>query len=211
MAEDTTRSGAAAVRAAAADVTTALGAHLAAVERMAGEQDPAVQGAYDALRAALARYDDLLFDTYGEVAPYRLPEPLQLDEGFEAVPLAEGPPRLGVVARWEFVVEEPARLAERAREVWDTEVAGEPDAYDDPVAASGAALGELVDAVGAETVSAGAHDYGLAFVGSTMWVIESAETGEEADDEDWRDIAFDDVEPELVVFRADVHASNAAS
>jgi hypothetical protein len=213
MTQDSTRPGAAEVRAAAADLTAALGAHLSAVERMTGEQDPAVQAAYDALRTALSRYDDLLFDSYGEVTPYRVPGPVEREEAFEAVPLHHGPPRLGVVARWEFVVEDGAALAERALEVWDPDLAEVPDVEVDPMSAAGAALGELVDAVGTDTVAASAHEYGLAFAGSTLWVLESALAGAEAvgDDaevEDWRDEAFDDVEPDFVVFRADVHAND---
>jgi len=216
MAEDSTRPGAAEVRAAAAELTTALQAHLSAVERMVAEQDPAVQRAYDALRTALSRYDDLVFDAYGEVTPYRLAEPTQLDQGYEAVPVREGPPRLGVVARWEFVVEDAALLADRASEVWDPDAAGSPGDASDPLARAGRALGELVDAAGADAVAAQAHELGLTYAGSTLWVVESeaseeGETGGDGDREDWRDLAFDDVDPDLVIFRADVHSGGGYS
>ena len=48
----------------------ALDAHLAAVEARAGENDPHVQAAYDALASAGERYDDALFSAYEEVTPF---------------------------------------------------------------------------------------------------------------------------------------------
>lgn len=48
----------------------ALDAHLAAVEARAGENDPRVQAAYDALASAGEAYDDALFSAYEEVTPF---------------------------------------------------------------------------------------------------------------------------------------------
>jgi hypothetical protein len=58
------------VRAAVAGLKAALDAHLAAVEARAGENDPHVQAAYDALASAGETYDDALFSAYEEVTPF---------------------------------------------------------------------------------------------------------------------------------------------
>jgi hypothetical protein len=58
------------VRAAVAGLKSALDAHLAAVEARAGENDPHVQAAYDALASAGETYDDALFSAYEEVTPF---------------------------------------------------------------------------------------------------------------------------------------------
>ncbi len=58
------------VRAAIEGLKAALDAHLAAVEARAGENDPHVQAAYDALASAGEAYDDALFSAYEEVTPF---------------------------------------------------------------------------------------------------------------------------------------------
>jgi hypothetical protein len=58
------------VRAAVAGLKAALDVHLAAVEARAGENDPNVQAAYDALASAGETYDDALFSAYEEVTPF---------------------------------------------------------------------------------------------------------------------------------------------
>jgi hypothetical protein len=58
------------VHAAVAGLKAALDAHLAAVESRAGENDPHVQAAYDALASAGETYDDALFSAYEEVTPF---------------------------------------------------------------------------------------------------------------------------------------------
>jgi hypothetical protein len=58
------------VRAAVDGLKSALDAHLAAVESRAGENDPHVQAAYDALASAGEIYDDALFSAYEEVTPF---------------------------------------------------------------------------------------------------------------------------------------------
>jgi hypothetical protein len=58
------------VRAAVDVLKAALDAHLAAVESRAGENDPRVQAAYDALASAGEAYDDVLFAAYEEVTPF---------------------------------------------------------------------------------------------------------------------------------------------
>jgi hypothetical protein len=68
------------VRAAVAGLKSALDAHLAAVEARAGENDPHVQAAYDALASAGEAYDDALFSAYEEVTPFG---PVESDEDEE--------------------------------------------------------------------------------------------------------------------------------
>jgi hypothetical protein len=58
------------VRAAIEGLKSALDAHLTAVEARAGENDPHVQVAYDALASAGEVYDDALFSAYEEVTPF---------------------------------------------------------------------------------------------------------------------------------------------
>lgn len=58
------------VRAAVEALKAALDVHLTAVEARAGENDPNVQAAYDALAAAGEAYDDALFSAYEEVTPF---------------------------------------------------------------------------------------------------------------------------------------------
>jgi hypothetical protein len=58
------------VHAAATGFKAAIDAHLAAVEARAGENDPHVQAAYDALASAGEAYDDALFSAYEEVTPF---------------------------------------------------------------------------------------------------------------------------------------------
>jgi len=74
------------VRAAVAGLKSALDAHLAAVESRAGENDPHVQAAYDALASAGETYDDALFSAYEEVTPFG---PVESDEDEEADDEAE--------------------------------------------------------------------------------------------------------------------------
>src|SRR5450432_2751349 len=68
------------VHAAAEGFKAALDAHLAAVESRAGENDPHVQAAYDALASAGETYDDALFSAYEEVTPFG---PVDSDEDDE--------------------------------------------------------------------------------------------------------------------------------
>jgi hypothetical protein len=58
------------VRSALDALKAALDSHLAAVEARAGENDPRVQAAYDALASAAEAYDDALFSAHEEVTPF---------------------------------------------------------------------------------------------------------------------------------------------
>jgi len=70
MADDETPATSEQVHAAVEALKAALDAHLAAVESRAGENDPQVQAAYDALASAGEAYDDALFSAYEEVTPF---------------------------------------------------------------------------------------------------------------------------------------------
>jgi hypothetical protein len=72
------------VRTAVAGLKAALDAHLAAVEARAGENDPNVQAAYDALASAGEAYDDALFSAYEEVTPFGPVESEDDDEEADA-------------------------------------------------------------------------------------------------------------------------------
>jgi hypothetical protein len=72
------------VRAAVAGLKSALDTHLAAVEARAGENDPHVQAAYDALASAGEAYDDALFSAYEEVTPFGPVESEDEDEEADA-------------------------------------------------------------------------------------------------------------------------------
>jgi hypothetical protein len=72
------------VRAAVAGLKSALDTHLAAVEARAGENDPHVQAAYDALASAGEAYDDALFSAYEEVTPFGPVESDDEDEEADA-------------------------------------------------------------------------------------------------------------------------------
>ncbi|PWJ25167.1 hypothetical protein ATK17_1279 [Branchiibius hedensis] len=63
----------------ATDPRVALAAFVAALERhfevvaaRRGEQDPAVEAAYQSLAEAFDEYDRALMDTYGEVTPFEI-------------------------------------------------------------------------------------------------------------------------------------------
>jgi len=71
------------VRSAVEALKAALDSHLAAVEARAGENDPQVQAAYDALAAAGEAYDDALFSAYEEVTPFGPVEGID-DDGDDA-------------------------------------------------------------------------------------------------------------------------------
>lgn len=70
MADDESPATAEQVRSTLDALKTALESHLAAVEARAGENDPRVQAAYDALASAAEAYDDTLFSAYEEVTPF---------------------------------------------------------------------------------------------------------------------------------------------
>lgn len=59
-------------RAALEQLTTALQEHLVAVSQKRGDNDPAVEAAYNAIADAFESYEDALFAEYDEVTPLDL-------------------------------------------------------------------------------------------------------------------------------------------
>jgi hypothetical protein len=80
MADDESPATSEQVRSTLDALKTALESHLAAVEARAGENDPRVQAAYDALASAAEAYDDALFSAYEEVTPFGPVETADDDE-----------------------------------------------------------------------------------------------------------------------------------
>lgn len=192
-----------AARAAVDRLGVALSAHLAAVENRSGEHDPAVQGAYLELRAAAAAYDDLLYNAHGEVTPFDLPDLPDDDaeqdadeEGGEVVAdSGGGPPRLALLARWDFTVADADLLRATAAA-----------AVGEEVASPGVALAALSAAQGHSRIAdvQAAAAAGLRWHGATTWVVEATDAEPGADGEEWMDDAFIDAEPGSVLCRVDV-------
>jgi hypothetical protein len=195
-----TLDGPAAVRAAADRLSVAVAAHLAAVENRAGEQDPGVQAAYAELRAAAAEYDDLLYDAHGEVTPFDIaeadePDDDADDEGVEGEAREIiGPPRLCVLARWDYTVHDPARLIQAASEAVGQEIDN-----------LGVALAAFVDAKGHSGVADlnVAIEAGMRWHGVTSWVLLAADADANTDSTDWMDDAFDYADPDEILCRVD--------
>ena len=70
-------------RAALDRLIAALEAHFNAVQARHGEDDPAVDDAYDVLADAFEVYDDALGTVYGEATPFYLGEEEEDEEGSE--------------------------------------------------------------------------------------------------------------------------------
>ena len=77
-------------RAALDRFVAALEAHYHAVAARRGEDDPAVDDAYDVLADAFEVYDDALATVHGEATPFYLVD--DEDEGLEDEPVAEDEP-----------------------------------------------------------------------------------------------------------------------
>ena len=183
------------IRAAAEDVKAAIDRHLAAVRVRRGEDDPVVQEAYDALRAAAEAYDDLLFETFDEVTPFEFgPQP---GTG-AAVDLDEEPETLTVLLRRDYDVVDADALLESGR-VARAELDGAADAEagdDEADEQVGAAIYHLVHAYGVDGLHARAEELGLEPVGGTMWLVDDVPGDLEGD-------AFAGADPELVRLRLD--------
>ncbi|MGQ0464396.1 MAG: hypothetical protein ACT4QG_03645 [Sporichthyaceae bacterium] len=162
----------------------ALDAHLDAVEKKSGENDPAVQATFLELREACTDYDEALFDDHDEVTPFDLP-PLPDDEEDDDDSYG---PRITVLARWDFSIADPARLVAAASEALGSEV-------DDPAVAA-TLLAHMGSRSGLGT-SAAAADAGLLWHGTVTATVpcDYAEP-----DAEWMEEAFaEGVEPEDVL------------
>ncbi|WP_306319286.1 MULTISPECIES: hypothetical protein [unclassified Streptomyces] len=195
---------AAEVRAAAEAVKAALDAHLAAVERRSGEDDPAVYEAFNELAAAAEEYDELLYDRYDEVTPFEIPG------GEDSLPPYAGPEEpnaLSVLIRRDYAVVEPQRLLAQAGRVADLDADADVDADSESVNGAGssvhAALGVLFGEFEPDEIASRHKEFGLEEGDSTLWVTASDEP---ADPGDWLEGPFEQVDPQRVVCRFDVSA-----
>ncbi|HEX3610909.1 MAG TPA: hypothetical protein VHU88_04410 [Sporichthyaceae bacterium] len=177
-------------------LVAALSDHLAAAEKRTGEQDPAVQTAFLAVRAAAAAYDDALYDEHDEVTPFDLPE-LHTDEPDESEGSAEEPDRFALLARWDFSVVDPDLL-----------LAAGSDALREEVDSSAVAVAALAHVHGHSGLvdRARANTLGLHWHGATTWVV-PADEDPRSDTADWMDEAFVDIDPDAVLCRFDVPVS----
>jgi hypothetical protein len=175
-----------AARDALNDLIEALERHWAAAAERASENDPAVTGAYRALRAAAAAYDDALYREHDEVTPFELPDPApQSDPGDVEL----DPRRFSVLARWDFTITDP-----KALNLATNEEAGSP----------AEALAMLAADRGHSAL--GDPDAGLAvglqWHGATTWVLPTFDAV--GDDASWMDDAFGEADPDEVLCRFDV-------
>ncbi|GGR78770.1 hypothetical protein GCM10010269_17480 [Streptomyces humidus] len=186
---------AAEVRAAAEAVKTALDRHLAAVERRTGEDDPAVNEAFNELAAAAEVYDELLYDRYDEVTPFEIPG------AEDSLPPYEGPEEpnaLSVLIRRDYAVAEPQRLLAQAQRV----EAADAEAVGAEVASTvHGALGILFGEFEADEIASRHKEFGLEEGDSTLWVLAADEPAEPGE---WLEAPFDDTDAGRVVCRFDV-------
>jgi hypothetical protein len=174
-----------AVRPALEALRQALDDHLAEVEQRSGEQDPAVQDAYERLRNAAMEYDDALFDAYDEVTPFTFVEP-QTAEPVEVA--TEHPQRLTLLVRVDLHVEDLARVLEAGRQARQVTATAEERLTTTGTATGaatpdngvpeidthiGAALGAIVDAHGVDALREEPEEFGLTPAGSTLWVVDA--------------------------------------
>ncbi|MET8474454.1 hypothetical protein ABZY90_38225 [Streptomyces sp. NPDC006422] len=189
---------AAEVRAAAEAVKAALDAHLAAVERRSGEDDPTVYEAFNELAAAAEEYDELLYDRYDEVTPFEIPG------GEDSLPPYAGPEEpnaLSVLIRRDYAVVEPQRLLSQAGRVADLDEDG--SAGNGAGSSVHAALGVLFGEFEPDEIATRHKEFGLEEGDSTLWVTASDEPAEPGE---WLESPFDQVDPQQVVCRFDVSA-----
>lgn len=198
---------AAEVRAAAEAVKAALDAHLAAVERRSGEDDPAVYEAFNELAAAAEEYDELLYDRYDEVTPFEIPG------GEDSLPPYAGPEEpnaLSVLIRRDYAVVEPQRLLAQAGRVadLDEDVASDAEAANGAGSSVHAALGVLFGEFEPDEIASRHKEFGLEEGDSTLWVTASDEPAEAGE---WLEAPFEQVDPQRVVCRFDVRSEEHKS
>ncbi|MFE9258685.1 hypothetical protein [Streptomyces sp. NPDC006879] len=190
---DAARPTAAEVRAAAEAVKAALDHHLDAVERRAGDDDPAVYAAFNELAAAAEEYDELLYDRYDEVTPFEIP-------GTEdSVPYTgpSEPSAFSVLIRRDYVVAEPPRLIAQAERVSEVEGELEPGGG----AGTAAALGVLFGEYEPDEIASRHKEFGLEEGDSTLWIAVTEDAPEPGE---WLAAPFDQADPQHVLCRFDV-------
>jgi hypothetical protein len=153
------------VRAAAERLKSAIDRHLEACIDKGGEEDPAVQAAYDALREAAESYDDLLFDSFEEVTPWEFSEPQVYD--VMEVEQPGVPARVTVLVRSDFAVHSAADLVEAGRRVLRA-----ADEGDDVSLTAVEALSLYLEVHGLDELAEMAEDLGLRWLGGTTWLLD---------------------------------------
>lgn len=185
------------LQAALDDLTDALEAHLNACLARSGESDPVVQAAYNALRIAADRYDDLLYDATDEVTPWEFPEEPPRVE-FED--LDADPGLVGVLVRRDYEIDDADRLMRSGREAYGELYPQDPEesAVAD-VSHPGRALYQMLHAYGVDGLDERAEDAGLLPRGGTVWVQALGEADEQTLTTDPFGVADED----LLVYRVD--------
>ncbi|MFF3494206.1 hypothetical protein ACFYWS_22960 [Streptomyces sp. NPDC002795] len=191
---------AAEVRAAAEAVKAALDAHLAAVERRSGEDDPAVYEAFNELAAAAEEYDELLYDRYDEVTPFEIPGN---EDSLPPYAGPEEPNALSVLIRRDYAVVEPQRLLAQAGRVADLEAESDAETANGAGSSVHAALGVLFGEFEPDEIASRHKEFGLEEGDSTLWVTASDDP---TDPGEWLEAPFEQVDPQRVVCRFDVSA-----
>ncbi|MFD7294376.1 hypothetical protein ACFV9W_13910 [Streptomyces sp. NPDC059897] len=191
---------AAEVRAAAEAVKAALDAHLAAVERRSGEDDPAVYEAFNELAAAAEEYDELLYDRYDEVTPFEIPGS---EDSLPPYAGPEEPNALSVLIRRDYAVVEPQRLLSQAGRVADLDAEPDTEAANGAGSSVHAALGVLFGEFEPDEIASRHKEFGLEEGDSTLWVTASDDPAEPGE---WLEAPFEQVDPQRVVCRFDVSA-----
>lgn len=179
-------------------LTDALEAHLEASLRRTSETDPAVQNAYTVLRHASADYDELLFESTGEVTPWEYPAGGELDVEFEDT--AATPGIVGVMVRRDYEIADVDVLIGAGREAY-TELYPEdaPETAVSDVTHPGRALYQLLHAYGVDGLDHRAEDSGLVARGGTVWV----QALDEDDAATLADDPFSVADEEMLVYRLD--------
>lgn len=181
--------------AAAERLHAALDAHLAAARARSGEHDPAVQAAYTELRAAASAYDDALYDAFSEVTPFDLDDPEDAgDEPEAAKAKPKGPPRMSILARWDYTVIGPENL-----------LAGASAAVGQKIVDLEVALAALVDARGHGHLAdlTRSLELGLRWHGVTTSIYGALDAGPDDDDTEWMEDAFANADPDEMLCRVD--------
>lgn len=176
------------VRAAAKALKAAIDAHLVACEAKKGEEDPAIQRAYDELRDAAEAYDDALFDAFAEVTPFEF-SPGPVLDAFEVAD--EGSPvRVAVCQRRDFAIRSRDDLVEAGRELLRME-----DEDDEGMTAADA-LALYLEAHGLDATTSAARKIGLFRMGGTTWLLER-----DVDDNTLGAAPFSDIDVAQLLYR----------
>lgn len=185
------------VRAAAEALKAAIDRHLGAVEHRSGESDPAVFTAFDELAAAADAYDELLYDAYDEVTPFEVPSEAERAEPEGAGELVG----VSLLMRRDYaVVDRAALLAAGRHALRDSDPELDTEAAAEAVSSPEASLAVLLDSYDPDDVAARAEELGLEPGDATLWALaaEPSMSGE------WLERPFEDADPDLLIYRADV-------